>query len=343
MISRDSRRLCYPEYVEKSGVRGLYVEIGVIGILLAGILYGLNANDAFGALLLRWICGSIFVLFVPGYALQSALFPQAEVLDLPERLALSIGLSVALAPLFAWVLDKLTITRIELWPILVMEGGFALVCLIVAQVRRTPVQSCVAPFAVSEDGLGGLIKQFSAWWTTQAWGDRLLLLFLAGALTVAGIAAAHMSCRDNPLWLPKAETLTEFYILGAEGLGEDYPRTIYAANSSAVINPQAQGCHQPLTVTVGIHRPFGSEGMEQEPANYRVLVVQGADDISVATLITQTETFQLAPGERREIPFTFYPSHFTLSTSHIEMQFLLYWEGVDGPYRTLRLWLNVVE
>jgi hypothetical protein len=74
-----------------------------------------------------------------------------------------------------------------------------------------------------------------------------------------------------------------------------------------------------------------------------VLVVHDQDDTTPATLITQTGTLQLAPDERREIRCALHLSHFTLPTSHIEVQFLLYREGIEGPYRTLRLWLNVVE
>jgi len=49
--------------------------------------------------LFRYVFGSIFVLFLPGYSLIEALYPKKKDLTPLERLALSIGLSLALVPL----------------------------------------------------------------------------------------------------------------------------------------------------------------------------------------------------------------------------------------------------
>ncbi len=54
---------------------------------------------------LRYIFGSIFVLFLPGYSLIEALYPKPESLQPLERLALSIGLSLAIVPLVGLVLN----------------------------------------------------------------------------------------------------------------------------------------------------------------------------------------------------------------------------------------------
>lgn len=52
----------------------------------------------------RYILGSIFVLFLPGYSLIRALFPEKE-LDNIERAALSIGMSIALVPITGLILN----------------------------------------------------------------------------------------------------------------------------------------------------------------------------------------------------------------------------------------------
>ena len=44
---------------------------------------------------IRWVLGSLFVLFIPGYVTVEALFPKGRELDTIERFALSIGLSLA--------------------------------------------------------------------------------------------------------------------------------------------------------------------------------------------------------------------------------------------------------
>jgi len=66
---------------------------------------------------LRYILGSIFVLFLPGYTLIKTLFPTKEI-DNIERTALSIGMSLALVPLTGLLLNY-TPWGIRLTPITV--------------------------------------------------------------------------------------------------------------------------------------------------------------------------------------------------------------------------------
>ncbi len=54
---------------------------------------------------LRYVLGSVFVLFIPGYVTVEALYPKDSDLSPLERLALSIGLSLALVPLIGLVLN----------------------------------------------------------------------------------------------------------------------------------------------------------------------------------------------------------------------------------------------
>lgn len=58
----------------------------------------------FPAVTVRWASGSVLVLFLPGFVSIQALFPKKEIDDL-ERLALSIGLSLAIVALIALVLN----------------------------------------------------------------------------------------------------------------------------------------------------------------------------------------------------------------------------------------------
>jgi hypothetical protein len=53
---------------------------------------------------IRYVLGSIFVLFLPGYTLIKTLFPTKEI-DNIERTALSIGMSLALVPLVGLLLN----------------------------------------------------------------------------------------------------------------------------------------------------------------------------------------------------------------------------------------------
>jgi len=54
---------------------------------------------------LRYLFGSLFVLYLPGAALIELLYPKPSDLSQLERLALSIGLSLALVPLVGLILN----------------------------------------------------------------------------------------------------------------------------------------------------------------------------------------------------------------------------------------------
>lgn len=61
-------------------------------------------ENAFPLVYARYILGSIFVLWLPGYTFIKALFPEKE-LDNIERVALSMGMSIALVPIVGLLLN----------------------------------------------------------------------------------------------------------------------------------------------------------------------------------------------------------------------------------------------
>ena len=61
-------------------------------------------ENAYPIVYARYILGAIFVLWLPGYALIKALFPTKEI-DQIERVALSIGMSLALVPITGLLLN----------------------------------------------------------------------------------------------------------------------------------------------------------------------------------------------------------------------------------------------
>ena len=113
-------------------------------------------EDAFPLTYLRYILGSIFVLWLPGYAFIKALFPQnlplahalarsldtsEKSLDTIERIALSLGMSLALVPMVGLLLNY-TPWGIRLEPIvlslLAMTTIFATAAVIREHQTRTP-------------------------------------------------------------------------------------------------------------------------------------------------------------------------------------------------------------
>jgi len=83
----------------------------------------------------RWIVGSIFVLFLPGFVVMQALFPRGKELDDIERFALSVGLSLAIAPLIGLLLNY-TPWGIRLDPIITGLFIFTLSIAIIATYRK---------------------------------------------------------------------------------------------------------------------------------------------------------------------------------------------------------------
>jgi hypothetical protein len=110
----------------------LYLSLTVsLGTLL--VVYALP--DDFPLVVFRWVLGSVFVLFIPGYVAVEALFPKGRELDGIERLALSVGLSLALVPLVGLLLNY-TPWGIRLDPIMVSLTILTIGLALVAFVRR---------------------------------------------------------------------------------------------------------------------------------------------------------------------------------------------------------------
>ena len=84
---------------------------------------------------LRYVLGSVFVLFIPGYVTIEALYPRESELSPLERLALSIGLSLAIIPLIGLILNY-TPWGIRLVPILTSITLYTLVIVMVAAYRK---------------------------------------------------------------------------------------------------------------------------------------------------------------------------------------------------------------
>ncbi|MBC7090491.1 MAG: DUF1616 domain-containing protein [Nitrososphaeria archaeon] len=84
---------------------------------------------------LRYVLGSLFVLFIPGYSLIEALYPREGDLTPLERLALSIGLSLALVPLVGLILNY-TPWGIRLDPIVVSLSALTVSLTLTASYRK---------------------------------------------------------------------------------------------------------------------------------------------------------------------------------------------------------------
>ncbi len=87
------------------------------------------------ALYLRYLFGGLLVLFLPGFSLIELLYAKMKELDDLTRLALSIGLSLAIVPLDGLVLNY-TPFGIRLLPVAVSLGVLTLILLTLSIQRK---------------------------------------------------------------------------------------------------------------------------------------------------------------------------------------------------------------
>jgi hypothetical protein len=110
----------------------LYFALGV-SLMTILVVYALPTDLPLAAI--RWVLGSIFVFFIPGYVTVEALFPKGRELDGIERWALSVGLSLALVPLIGLILNY-TPWGIRLTPIMLSLALFTFGVAVVGLVKR---------------------------------------------------------------------------------------------------------------------------------------------------------------------------------------------------------------
>jgi uncharacterized membrane protein len=255
---------------------------------------------------IRLVLGLAFVLYVPGYCLIAAAFPRAGDIDGIERAGLSIGLSVALMPVLALLLDELP-GRLGLWPIVVAVYGVTALGMAAALLQR----SRLAPGTAYAPPLRW---QPRAWWRGLPLAERRIYAGMAGVLVFAAAAAIWILAVPSP-----GDFMTEFYMLGKEGLVENYPREAAAGEE--------------IGVTLGVmNRERGAQ-------TYRV-EVWAADPWTAdkRVQVAAEGPFELARGEAREWPVA-WQMPWTGDDQVVEL--LLYTSDRTEPYRSLRLWLNV--
>lgn len=89
-------------------------------------------------LVLRYFLGTLYVLYLPGLVLVEALYPEERDLKPLERLALSIGLSLAVVPLVGLVLNY-TPWGIRLGSVIISLALYTLGVNVIALVRKYSV------------------------------------------------------------------------------------------------------------------------------------------------------------------------------------------------------------
>ncbi len=127
---RDENIRGFKDYI--FGIEGLWYWI-ILSLIIGTFILVLQTPPQLIAL--RYVLGSIYVLYLPGYTLIEALYPRPEELEPLERLALSIGLSLALVPLVGLILNY-TPWGIRLEPITISLAILTLILSTIAIYRK---------------------------------------------------------------------------------------------------------------------------------------------------------------------------------------------------------------
>ena len=169
---------------------------------------------------LRIAVGIPFVLFFPGYALMAALYIRKVGMGGIERVALSLGMSLAVVVLIGLILNY-TPWGITLDSVLYSLASFILAMSIIAWVRRkrlTEWDRFNIEFKFRLLGWGGSVRDKVL--------SAVLVIAILGAFGMLGYVIA----------MPKTgEKFTEFYILGEEGKAADYPEELGVGQEGRVI------------------------------------------------------------------------------------------------------------
>lgn len=294
---------------------------------------------------LRIVIGLPLVLFVPGYALITALFPEdgaapseqteAEHIDTTsrdgidgiERVALSFGLSIAVVPLVGLVLN-FTPWGIRLVPIMIAISGVTLLLTGVAARRRWAVP-VADRFAVPyrewyRSGRAELIEPPSR---TDAILNVVLVVSVLLAVGSVGYAVA----------VPKqGESFSEFYLLTENETG-----ALVADDYTTEFGP---GESRELVVGIG--------NQEHERVNYTVIAeIQRVRTVGNQTQIQEsTELRRFEPSlEHNETWTRQHTVTPQMTGDRLRLQYLLYKNDPQEPlnrsgaYRELHLWVNVSQ
>jgi len=181
--------------------------IVVVTLLIQPLIYGLPVEPV------RIALGVLLVLFSPGYVLVSVLYPIRGRLAGAERIALSIGLSLALVPLLGLALNFAP-GGIHLTSILLTLTLWTVVLAAIAWRRRLSV--------MAEDRFDLPLSLVINWCGK---GRRPMDLAF-GAVTIF-VVLVVVGAFAWKIQQPTPGVLhTDFYVLGSGGMIQDYPTAL---------------------------------------------------------------------------------------------------------------------
>lgn len=317
----------------------LAVLILTLGVAFAVTLPGLSETPV------RTVLGAFFVLFVPGYAIVSALFPETDkrpvettadradaapvtlqrTVDGPERVLLSIGLSTATAGLsgFALHLSSLTLRPLTVLTPLAVVAVLSTLIAIRRRARIRPGRRFLVPY-----------RRWVSEITARSGGSTVEVV--VNVAVVVTILLASSTLGFALLFPQDGEEFTELYLLTENETGgprmADFPNELVVDETRTVHVGVGNHERQPMnyTLLVELHRVEGNEGS---------LTVVSSERLARTTL-------RLRNNETVIRPVSVSPR---MSGTQLRLTFLLYAGDppadprITNAYRETHLSVNVSE
>jgi len=244
------------------------------------------------------------VFFIPGYAFITMMFPKGDISNI-ERFTLSIASSIAIT-----VFDGFALSQTE-WLFRPYSISISLLIITVIFIalaypaRRRHLEEEQFTFSVR-----GSISSMRSDDGNVPGKDRippeiekaLIFVLVASIIIAAGMLVYAKTTQEE-------EQFTALYMLGPEGMAENYPTNAFL--------------EEPITVTVGI------ENYEKQDVNYILQMQLGGE-------VLQTLNVTLSDDEKWEDDMTYHPEQMRMGRSKLE--YALFKEEVSlNPYSSVNL------
>ncbi len=255
----------------------------------------------------RFFAGAVLLLFLPGYALIAAVFPEKDMIDIRQRMALSIGLSVVVS-----ILDGIFVGLVHS-PLSMELVVFSLTLIILVSVftasRRRQALPRKERFSPEFQAIVNEFRQ-SITSTFESRKHRTLAVLVAITLMALVLLGSYVAATQ-----PREESYTSLYLLNSNGEAQNYP-TEYRLNESQ-------------SVIVGVHNN------EQRTETYTLKVL--LNDSGESTVLHQ-ETFSINNGQTWQKNLTVTPDRIG---TNMKLDFQLFIDNGATPYKETYLWITV--
>ena len=258
----------------------------------------------------------LLVFFVPGYLLTALLFPGQTSIDWIERLALSLGLSVAVVALSTLLLNY-TPWGVRLIPIVMAVVVFSVLVGIAAYRERLRLSP--------HDRLSATIEIARPAFREYRPIEKVLVVILLTSILLAGFTLLYIVTRPAP-----SAPFTQFYIDGPGGNASGYPTRLNISQPGTVflgiVNHEAVNMSYRIRVDlVGIQIVYNPGTMTNET-------------MEVNRTTWSTINVTLRNGQNWTLPYT-----FRIDLKGVwKVQFLLFKEAdISSSYRELHLFVRV--